>query len=87
MGAIIDQRKISAMNDALSLLKHSEEEWSSLSCPPEVEWPRMRSLDLQEALRALEGSMKKFDTFACIHDPDFEHKVRKHACSAPQRAY
>lgn len=73
---MLERRLISALKDGLSSLQQLYHEWKELPHPPEVEWPKMRSLDFQEALRAHEALVKKTDTFACVHDPDFENKVR-----------
>lgn len=76
---MLDQRLISALKTTQAMLGQLDTEWSSAavsSHPPEVEWPRVRSLEFQEAARTLEALLKRVDTFACVHDPDFDDKVR-----------
>lgn len=78
VAAMLDQRLISALKATQALLGQLDQEWSSASVshPPEVDWPRVRSLEFQEAARTLEALLKKVDTFACVHDPEFDDKVR-----------
>lgn len=50
-------------------------EWEALPDPPEVEWPRMRSLEFQEALREHEVLIRNLGTFTCVNDPEFDAQV------------
>lgn len=72
---MLERRLISALKRTCSLLEELYSEWEALPHPPEVEWPRMRSLEFQEALREHEMLVRSLDTFTCVDDPEFDAKV------------
>jgi len=77
VNAMLERRLILALKGTCSLLGELYSEWGALPHPPEVEWPRMRSLEFQEALREHEILVQRLDTFKCVDDPDFDAKVSK----------
>jgi antiviral helicase SKI2 len=75
VNAMLERRLISALKTACSLLENLYREWEALPHPPEAEWPRMRSLEFQEALREHDVLVRNLDTFTCMNDSEFDAKV------------
>ncbi|KAF8310553.1 ATP-dependent RNA helicase [Clavulina sp. PMI_390] len=69
---MLEIRRISALKNALSQLQELRREWSGPL--PEVEWPKMKSLEFQEALKEHRNLVKKLDGFGCVLDEGFEDK-------------
>lgn len=72
---IVERHKITPMKQAVSHLDEIIREWISLDQIPEVEWSRMRALELQEALRSRNELAKQLDGKSCLECTQFKDHV------------